>query len=120
VLREAFEQAGCECITAFDGRTALARARMHQPELVILEADLPGINGLEVCRLLRTTPPGQSRPLTIVLARGRDFDDACGATVGADDFVRKPFGVTEVLERARRLLQWHGRWSGGRPRMGEC
>jgi DNA-binding response OmpR family regulator len=112
VLREGFEAAGCECTTAFDGRTALARIRSDRPDLVILELELPEVDGLEICRRLRDMPGGPMlRPLVILTARNGEFDERLSATVGADDFVRKPFSLIELVDRARRLLQWHGRWS---------
>ncbi len=99
-------KAGFETITAFDGESALALAREHQPQLVILDLMLPKISGWEVCRALRLDPDYRlSAPILMLTARGEESDKVIGLELGADDYMVKPFGMRELLARVRALLR---------------
>jgi len=99
-------KAGFETVTAFDGESALALAREHQPQLVILDLMLPKISGWEVCRALRTDPDYKiSAPILMLTARGEESDKVIGLELGADDYMVKPFGMRELVARVRALLR---------------
>ena len=77
-------------------------ARDLQPDLIVLDLMLPGIDGLEVCRRIRRT---DSVPILMLTARGEEMDRVIGLEVGADDYLPKPFGMRELLARIRALLR---------------
>ncbi|HEY3410522.1 MAG TPA: response regulator transcription factor [Propionicimonas sp.] len=95
-------QDGFEVRTAGDGETALALARESEPDLVVLDLGLPGMDGIEVCRELRTF----SRCYILMLtARADEVDMLIGLGVGADDYVTKPFSPRTLMARIRTLLR---------------
>ena len=87
---------------AHDGPAAVALARDHDPDVVILDLSLPGIDGLEVCRQLRTFSDAYVVMLT---ARDTELDTIVGLSVGADDYVTKPFSSGELVARIRAMLR---------------
>jgi two-component system alkaline phosphatase synthesis response regulator PhoP len=89
-------------LTAADGREALALARESQPDLILLDLMLPGVDGLEVCRELRKT---RDVPIIMVTALGEEIDRVVGLELGADDYVTKPFSVRELLARIKSVLR---------------
>ncbi len=93
---------GYEVTTASDGHTALDVARREQPELIVLDVMLPGIDGLEVCRLLRQE---MSVPIIMLTARADEVDKIVGLEVGADDYLTKPFSMRELLARVKAMLR---------------
>ncbi len=95
-------------LTAGDGLTALALARDRQPDLIVLDLQLPGLDGLEVCRRLRQFSDAYVLMLT---ARAEEVDKLIGLAVGADDYVTKPFSPRELVARVKALLR--------RPRTGQ-
>jgi two-component system alkaline phosphatase synthesis response regulator PhoP len=102
LLQAYLEREGFEVATAADGRTALQLARSLKPQLVILDLLLPEVDGLEVCRLLR-----QESEVYIVMltARSEETDKIVGLTVGADDYVTKPFSPREMVARIKAVLR---------------
>ncbi|MCM3881525.1 MAG: response regulator transcription factor [Vicinamibacterales bacterium] len=88
-----------------DGGKALVRAREAVPDLVILDLMLPGLNGLEVCRMLRADPRTAAVPIIMLTARGEESERIHGLDVGADDYVVKPFSPNELMARVRALLR---------------
>ncbi len=95
--------AGYSVDTAHDGRAGLEQATAQDYDLVILDLSLPGIEGLEVCRSLRARP---RYPLILMLtARSSEVDRVLGLEIGADDYLTKPFGIRELLARARALFR---------------
>jgi DNA-binding response OmpR family regulator len=100
------EHEGFEVTTAPDGEQALAAARREPPDVVVLDLMLPGIDGIEVCRQLRTFTDAYVIMLT---ARSDEVDTLIGLSVGADDYMTKPFSPRELTARIRSLLR--------RPRM---
>jgi two-component system, OmpR family, alkaline phosphatase synthesis response regulator PhoP len=102
LLRIYGEKNGYEVITATDGSSALEQVRQHSPDLILLDLNLPGIDGLEVCRIVRS----QSRvPIIMLTARDEERDKIGGLETGADDYVTKPFSPREVIARIRALLR---------------
>ena len=93
---------GYTVLTATDGPAALALAREHRPDLVVLDLLLPGLDGLEVCRQLRQFSDAYVLMLT---AKAEELDTLVGLAVGADDYVTKPFSPRELVARVKALLR---------------
>lgn len=102
VLEAALAAAGMEVTVATSGPDGLVAAAEHRPDVVILDLNLPGLDGLEVCRQLRTTSDTYVLMLT---ARTDEIDRIVGLSVGADDYVTKPFSPREVLARVQAMLR---------------
>jgi two-component system response regulator MprA len=102
LLQRSLAYEGYTVDTATDGRTGLILARDHNPDLVILDWMLPGMDGLEVCHRLRT---GGSLPILMLTAKDTIQDRVQGLDAGADDYIVKPFNLDEVLARIRALLR---------------
>ena len=96
-----------DVVTAPDGEKALEIARRETPDLIVLDLMMPGIGGLEVCRRLRADPRLSKTPVIMLTAKGEETDAVIGLAQGADDYVRKPFGVMELTgsEEQRRLAE---------------
>ena len=105
-LRNNLEIEGYQVEVADDGTTGLARARDAQPDLIILDLMLPGMDGFRVLRALRDE--GCRMPVLILTARGEESDKVRGLRLGADDYVTKPFGVLELLARVEALFRRAG------------
>ena len=106
-LRRALELEGYEIELAEEGREALQRlAREDQPDAVILDVLMPGVDGLEVCRTLRSQ--GSRLPVLMLTARTQVEDRVEGLDAGADDYLTKPFAREELLARVRALLRRSG------------
>jgi two-component system phosphate regulon response regulator PhoB len=99
------EQAGYEVILARDGQDGLNQARLKCPDVVLLDIMLPVLDGLEVCKRLRADPATRDTLVLMLTARSEETDELVGFTVGADDYVTKPFSVRLVLERLKALLR---------------
>lgn len=95
-------QDGFEVRTAADGETALTLARASEPDVVVLDLGLPGMDGIEVCRRLRTF---SSCYVLMLTARADEVDMLIGLAVGADDYVTKPFSPRALMARIRTLLR---------------
>lgn len=108
LLAFAFSKAGLETKEASDGEAALAAVEHHQPHLVILDINMPKMDGLEVCRRLRTQ--GEI-PILFLSSRDDEIDRVLGIELGADDYVVKPFSPREVVARSMAIL----RRTAGRP-----
>ena len=102
VLQRGLAYEGYTVDIATDGRTGLNQARDHRPDLVILDIMLPNMDGLEVCRRLRT---GGSLPILMLTAKDTIQDRVQGLDAGADDYLIKPFNLDELLARIRALLR---------------
>jgi DNA-binding response OmpR family regulator len=102
LIRAELEAEGHIVRQAHDGPTALRLVREQVPQLVILDWMLPGLDGLSVCRELRQN---YLMPIIMLTARSEEVDRVLGLEVGADDYLVKPFGVRELLARARAALR---------------
>ena len=102
-LRDNLELEGYEVQTAADGDEGLARAGSFSPDLVILDVMLPKKNGFDVCRELRAR--SNTIPIVMLTARSAETDKVLGLELGADDYVTKPFSITELLARVRAVLR---------------
>ncbi|NOX97944.1 MAG: response regulator transcription factor [Nitrospirae bacterium] len=96
---------GYRVITAYDGEEVLKRLRGDLPQLILLDIMLPGIDGLEVCRILKRDPRTSGIPIIMLTAKGEEADIVAGLELGADDYVTKPFKVRELLARVRTVLR---------------
>jgi DNA-binding response OmpR family regulator len=102
-LRDNLELEGYEVATASDGDEGLQKAASFNPDLVILDVMLPRKNGFDVCRELRAR--GTTTPVVMLTARNQETDKVLGLELGADDYVTKPFSITELLARVRAVLR---------------
>jgi len=102
-LQHNLELEGCQVEVAGDGPTGLRKAQQGNHHLILLDLMLPGMPGVEVLRTLRKE--GRTTPVIIVSAKGMDRDKVAGLELGADDYVTKPFGLTELLARMRAVLR---------------
>ena len=93
---------GYEIETAGDGTTAIDLARAKKPDLIILDIMLPGLDGFEVCRILRQET---NTPVLMLTARDDEIDRVVGLEVGADDYLAKPFSMRELIARVKALLR---------------
>lgn len=93
---------GYEVIAAADGRKALEIARQQQPDLIVLDVMLPGLDGFEVCRILRQE---MNVPILMLTARTEEVDKVVGLEMGADDYLTKPFSMRELMARIKALLR---------------
>ena len=105
VVTRYLEREGFVVESVGDGNEALARADAHLPDLVVLDIMLPGLDGLEVCRRLRSRAP---IPVVMLTARGSEEDRVLGLELGADDYVSKPFSPRELTARVKAVLRRAG------------
>jgi len=102
LVRDYLERAGFEVLAAHDGEAALTLARVEQPDLIVLDLMLPGVDGLDVCRRLRQE---SGVPIIMLTARVEEADRIVGLELGADDYVTKPFSPGELVARVRATLR---------------
>jgi len=100
-----FTKQGWTAHIAGAGDDALAYAKRHPVDLVVLDLMMPGLSGLEVCRALRGDKNTEAIPIIIVTARADETDRILGLDVGADDYIAKPFSPNELVARVRALLR---------------
>ena len=98
------ERAGYTVVTASDGQQALTAAREHRPDLAVLDVMMPGLNGYEVTRQLRSDPATAEIPVILLTARVQEADVSRGFEAGADDYLRKPFSPQELRSRVQAIL----------------
>jgi len=102
LARDYLEQSGFRVLPVNDGVTALAAARQEKADLVVLDLNLPGMDGLDVCRALRRE---SSVPIIMLTARVEETDRLIGLELGADDYIVKPFSPRELVARVRAVLR---------------
>lgn len=100
--RDYLERSGFHVFTAGDGKTALAVARHERPDLIVLDLNLPAMDGLDVCRALRRE---SDVPIIMLTARVEETDRLIGLELGADDYITKPFSPRELVARVRAVLR---------------
>ena len=98
------EQAGYEVITAEDGPAALSAAHDKVPDIAVLDVSMPGMSGLDVCRMLRADPSTADMMIIMLTARAQETDVEGGFSAGADDYLIKPFSPRELTSRVQALL----------------
>ncbi len=105
LVKAYLERDGYKVVSAADGRQALEIFSRERPDLIVLDIMLPGMDGLEVCRAIRTQ---SNVPIIMLTARSEDVDKLIGLELGADDYVTKPFSPREVVARVRAVLRRSG------------
>ncbi len=98
------EQGGYQVLMAPNGLEGLRKAQEEEPDLVILDVMLPGLDGFQVCRRLRAEPRTRHLPILMLSAKAQEIDKATGLKVGADDYLTKPADPAELLSRVGSLL----------------
>jgi DNA-binding response OmpR family regulator len=98
------EQANLQVVAVGDGLSALDAAREHRPEIAVLDITMPGISGLDLCRMLRADPATKDMLIILLTARVQEHDVEGGFIAGADDYVTKPFSPRELVSRIQALL----------------
>lgn len=99
------EKEGFNCRTCRDGLTAIQLFQEHQPDLIILDLMIPGMDGLEVCTRIRQKPGSKDPYIMMLTAKGEEIDRIIGLSTGADDYMVKPFSPRELVARVRALLR---------------
>ena len=99
------EQEGFAVIKAYDGQMAWERVKTAKPDLVVLDLMIPGIHGLEVCKLIRRDAATETLPIIMRTAKSDQVDKILGLELGADDYVTKPFNIRELIARIRAVLR---------------
>src|SRR4051794_13765334 len=105
LLSHLLNRAGYEAIVIADGRDGLRAAIEDEPDLLLLDVELPGINGFDICRALRADPRTVALPIILLTGRGAIGDLVAGLDAGADDFLRKPYEQAELMARIRSTLR---------------
>ncbi len=105
LVSSSLQREGYRVISAYTGEDALESVKNARPDLMILDLMLPGIQGLEVCRLIRANPEYSNMPIIILSAKESEVDRILGLEMGADDYITKPFSVRELISRIRVALR---------------
>lgn len=105
LIQQTLEREGFECQVARDGFMALSFFDRQQPDLIILDLMLPGLDGLEVCARIRQKPGTKDPYILMLTAKGEELDRVIGLSTGADDYMVKPFSPRELVARVRALLR---------------
>src|SRR5690554_1054958 len=101
-LKFNLEKEGFHADTAYDGEEALRKAFAVNPDIIVLDLMLPGVDGFEVCRRLRKK---SEIPIIMLTAKGEDIDKVLGLELGADDYMTKPFNPRELIARIKAILR---------------
>lgn len=120
VVRYNLQQAGYEVFWAYDGQDGLTQAQLQIPDLIVLDVMLPVMDGLEVCRRLRSSSQTKDIMVLMLTAKGEETDHLVGFSVGADDYVVKPYSVKILLERIRALIRRKERQAAAGETISKC
>lgn len=102
------EKEGYRPLTAPDGPSGLESVRHNSPDLILLDLMLPGMSGMEICKILKSRDKTASIPIIMLTAKGEEIDRVVGFEVGADDYIVKPFSPRELLLRIKAVLRRTG------------
>ena len=105
ILAQYVKAEGWPCLTARSGEEALSLFDAAAPSLILLDIMLPGIDGMEVCRRMKSAPTTADIPIIMLTAKGDEVDKILGLELGADDYITKPFSVRELIARVKALLR---------------
>ena len=104
-LQFLMEKNGYQALVAQSGEEALEAVSKYSPDLVLLDIMLPGIDGFEVCEIVKLNPEWKHIKIIFLTAKGRDVDIAKGMVLGADEYIAKPFSNQQIVESVQRLLE---------------
>jgi diguanylate cyclase (GGDEF)-like protein len=104
-IKRILMEAGYDVITAVDGEDGLLQVKTEKPDLVLLDVVMPGVDGFEVCRILRDSESNNLMPIILLSAMDAQDDKLVGLELGADDYITKPFNERELLSRIRNTLR---------------
>ncbi|MDW7730946.1 MAG: response regulator [Methanolobus sp.] len=104
-LKVALEAEGYNVIVALDGFEGIEKARTENPDVILLDIMMPGMDGFEVCRRLKSDPSTDHIPVIMLTAKGETDDKVEGLELGADDYVTKPFNLKELKARIKTVLR---------------
>jgi DNA-binding response OmpR family regulator len=104
-LQFLMEQNGYRTLVAQSGEEALEMISKEKPDLVLLDIMLPGVDGFEVCEIIRLNPEWRNTRVIFLTAKGRDVDIAKGMVLGADEYITKPFSNQQIIDAVKKLLQ---------------
>jgi two-component system, OmpR family, alkaline phosphatase synthesis response regulator PhoP len=105
LVKLSLQREGYEVLTVGTGAQALTVARSHQPALIVLDLLLPGLQGLDICRILKADQKTHAIPILILSAKSEESDIVTGLELGADDYITKPFSSKVLAARVRRVLR---------------
>ena len=105
LLQYNLEKEGYRVVVAADGEEGLVQIDERLPDLIVLDWMLPKVSGIEVCRRVRGRPETRNLPIIMLTARGEESDRVRGLDTGADDYMTKPFSMTELIARIRAVLR---------------
>ena len=105
ILSYNLSREGFDVISASDGTEGLRRAQTSAPDVIVLDLMLPGIDGLQICRQLRSDPKTQGIRIVMLTAKSEEVDEIVGFNMGADDYVAKPFKIKPLISRIKALLR---------------
>ncbi|MGL5508511.1 MAG: response regulator [Microcoleaceae cyanobacterium] len=108
MISDLLKGSGLKVMLAADGADALSQVEAHCPDLVILDIVMPGINGYEVCRRIRSNPVTQKLPIIFCSIKNEEFDRYWGIRQGANAYISKPFQPRELLTTVKQLLKKGG------------
>ncbi|MBW1865288.1 MAG: response regulator [Deltaproteobacteria bacterium] len=104
-LQFLMEQNGYNTLVAQSGEEALEMISKEKPDLVLLDIMLPGVDGFEVCEIIRLNPEWRNTRVIFLTAKGRDVDIAKGMVLGADEYITKPFSNQQIIDAVKKLLE---------------
>ncbi|HEY5717168.1 MAG TPA: response regulator [Motiliproteus sp.] len=104
-LQFLMKRAGYAVSSAADGEQALAQVASDPPDLILLDINMPRLNGYEVCERIRANPAWQGVRIVLLTAKGREVEKEKGLALGADDYITKPFSNQELTDKVQQLLQ---------------
>lgn len=105
LLRFNLQNNGYEAMVASDGLLGLTMAKENRPDLILLDLMLPKMDGLDVCRAVKSDPLTQGIPIIMLTAKGSETDKVLGLELGADDYMTKPFSIRELMARVKVVLR---------------
>jgi DNA-binding response OmpR family regulator len=108
LLQDRLENEGYEVLTAYDGQSGIDKAIAGQPDLILLDVMMPGMSGIEVCKILVNNPVSMNIPIILVTAKSGAEDTKEGLEAGAFDYIKKPFSRVELLARVNSALKLSG------------
>jgi len=103
-LQFLMKRAGYQVTTACDGEMALRQVAAEQPDLMLLDINMPKLNGYDVCERIRANAAWQTIRIVLLTAKGREVEKEKGLALGADDYITKPFSNQELIDKVQALL----------------